>query len=205
MSSFSLYNAGCFDYDKCYLPTWKKTEDCTTYRCRGKTRSFSIVNTGTLTMIRPGSRILVKYLSFPVIFLKNIPVKHFILFLFETLIVQCLHGVTYSSRNNPTYFVCNISNCLFYFVDPHSSHFGMTIPGGRMPPVSHGVRLGLVYDPKPHSPSGYHSSIAEYVYCGKFSESLYALILFALLTSNFSLYIQYPYILPIIWFITKGT
>eukprot|EP00105_Crassostrea_gigas_P011496 XP_011427184.1 PREDICTED: extracellular matrix protein A [Crassostrea gigas] len=36
---------GCFDYDRCYLPTWKKTEDCTTYRCRGKTRSFSIVNT----------------------------------------------------------------------------------------------------------------------------------------------------------------
>ena len=70
------------------------------------------------------------------------------------------------SRNNPTYFVCNISNCLFYFVDPHSSHFGMTIPGGRMPPVSHGVRLGLVYDPKPHSPSAYHSrqsSIAEYL------------------------------------------
>lgn len=170
MSSFSLYDAGCFDYDKCYLPTWKKTEDCTTYRCRGKTRSFSIVNTGTLIMIRPGSRILVKYLSFPVIFLKNIPVKHFILFLVETLIWYCvIYMCTAStaqmfsacmvshSRNNPTYFECNISNCLFYFVDPHSSHFGMTIPGGRMPPVSHGVRLGLVYDPKPHSPSGYHS------------------------------------------------
>ena len=147
MSSFSLYDAGCFDYDKCYLPTWKKTEDCTTYRCRGKTRSFSIVNTGTLTMIRPGSRILVKYLSFPVIFLKNIPVK---LLMFSACMVS-------HSRNSLTYFVCNVSNCLFYFVDPHSSHFGMTIPGGQMPPVSHGVRLGLVYDPIPHSPSGYHS------------------------------------------------
>ncbi|XP_062606325.1 uncharacterized protein LOC134268142 [Saccostrea cucullata] len=36
---------GCLDYDKCYLPTRKKTEDCTTYRCRAKTRSFSVLYT----------------------------------------------------------------------------------------------------------------------------------------------------------------
>jgi hypothetical protein len=43
--------SGCLDYDKCYLPTWKKTEDCTTYRCRGKTRSFTVFKTGNYRVL----------------------------------------------------------------------------------------------------------------------------------------------------------